>query len=65
MLGCRSTAVEVALKMALRKFRRDQGDVEGTRLQVVGLAEGYHGDTLGAMDAVSPSAYTGLPHAPW
>ena len=57
--------MEVAIKMALRKFRRDHWDVQGTQLQVVGVAEGYHGDTLGAMDAVSPSAYTGLPHAPW
>ncbi len=57
--------MEVAIKMALRKFRADQGDVEGTRLQVVGVAEGYHGDTLGAMDAVAPSVYTGLAHAPW
>ena len=57
--------MEVAIKMALRKFRTDHGDVEGTRLQVVGVAEGYHGDTLGAMDAVAPSVYTGLAHAPW
>ena len=61
----RSTAVEVGLKMALRKFRADNGDVAGTALEVVGLQNGYHGDTLGAMDAVAPSAFNGLEHMPW
>ena len=51
--------------MAMRKFRQDHGDVPGAQLQVVGLSDGYHGDTLGATDAVSPSAYTGLNHYPW
>ncbi|KAK9811108.1 hypothetical protein WJX73_003299 [Symbiochloris irregularis] len=60
-----STAVEVGLKMAMRKFRAAKGDVEGSRLEVVGLQNGYHGDTLGAMDAVAPSAFNGLEHMPW
>ena len=64
-LPCRSTAIEVALRMAMRKFRADHGDAEGTGLHVVGLAEGYHGDTLGATDAVAPSVYNGLQHYPW
>ena len=51
--------------MALRRFRTDHGDVQGAQLQVVGLSEGYHGDTLGATDAVAPSAYNGLQHFPW
>jgi dethiobiotin synthetase/adenosylmethionine--8-amino-7-oxononanoate aminotransferase len=34
-------------------------------MQVVGLAEGYHGDTLGAMDAVAPSPYNGRQQMPW
>ncbi len=32
---------------------------------MVGLAEGYHGDTLGAMDAVAPSPYNGRQQMPW
>ena len=38
---CRSTAIEVALRMALRKFRTDHGDMEGTGLYVAGLAEDF------------------------
>lgn len=33
--------------------------------QVLGLAEGYHGDTLGAMDAVAPSPFNGRLQTPW
>ncbi len=33
--------------------------------QVLGLTEGYHGDTLGAMDAVSPSPFNGRMQTPW
>ena len=57
--------MEVGLKMAMRKFRADHGDVPGTELQLVGLQNGYHGDTLGAMDAVAPSPFNGLAHMPW
>lgn len=70
---CRSTAVEVALKMAFRKFWRDHPDLDlhgskGGRpleLKVVGIEGGYHGDTLGAMDAVAPSVYNGPEQFPW
>ena len=70
---CRSTAIEVALRMALRRFRADHGGDAGAaahaggaaQLHVVGLAEGYHGDTLGATDAVAPSVYNGPQHYPW
>ena len=41
-----STAVEVALKMALGTFR-NRGDVG--RVRVAALDGGYHGDTIGAM----------------
>ncbi|KAJ7044967.1 PLP-dependent transferase [Mycena alexandri] len=48
-----STAMEVALKMALRAFSvREQ--LEGTErkaLGVLGIKGSYHGDTIGAMDA--------------
>lgn len=32
---------------------------------MLGLTEGYHGDTLGAMDAVSPSPFNGRLQTPW
>ena len=85
-----STAIEVALKMAFRKYMADHQLLEdeassdaGSRdsssgsssgssssgslpeLAVVGLQEGYHGDTLGAMDAVSPSPFNGRMQTPW
>eukprot|EP00887_Chlorella_sp_A99_P001840 scaffold19.g1840.t1 len=62
-----STAVEVALKMAFRKFMADHGllEEEGCQLEVLGLTEGYHGDTLGAMDAVAPTPYNGRLQTPW
>lgn len=50
-----STAMEVALKMALRssslKYNFD-GD-----LKILGLNGSYHGDTIGVMDACSPNVY--------
>ncbi|KAH8917667.1 PLP-dependent transferase [Atractiella rhizophila] len=48
-----STGVEVALKMALRLAakRGRQGQ------KVLGLQGGYHGDTIGAMDAAEPGTY--------
>lgn len=32
---------------------------------MLGLTEGYHGDTLGAMDAVAPSPFNGRLQTPW
>lgn len=79
-----STAVEVALKMAFRKYAIDhdmiyneeflkQNKKLGTdrsghaqpNFAVLGLQEAYHGDTLGAMDAVSPSVFNGPLQTPW
>ncbi|KAK1391594.1 hypothetical protein POM88_010650 [Heracleum sosnowskyi] len=70
-----STAIEIALKMAFRKFLFDHeehmasrgSDMTGTRveLKVLALKGSYHGDTLGAMEAQSPSAYTGFLQQPW
>jgi dethiobiotin synthetase/adenosylmethionine--8-amino-7-oxononanoate aminotransferase len=91
-----STAIEVALKMAFRKYIADHqlleeggsdansnsGDSSSSsggsassssgggggsmpELAVVGLQEGYHGDTLGAMDAVAPSPFNGRLQTPW
>ncbi|KAL6756174.1 pyridoxal phosphate-dependent transferase [Haematococcus lacustris] len=66
-----STAIEVALKMAFRKFMVDKGLASGStataavQLQVVGLQDAYHGDTLGAMDCVAPSVFNAPLQAPW
>ena len=77
VLWSRSTAMEVALKMAFRKFLADRPPLlkamksaENTKgiptaLGVLGLANAYHGDTLGTMDAVAPSPYNGLRQTPW
>ncbi|EJD06670.1 PLP-dependent transferase [Fomitiporia mediterranea MF3/22] len=50
-----STAMEVALKMALRAYcKRHGSDLDQTqkqRLGILGLKGSYHGDTIGAMDA--------------
>ncbi len=74
---CRSTAIEVALKMAFRKFLADRPELladmqaaeesgsQSPALGVLGLANAYHGDTLGTMDAVAPSPYNGLQQTPW
>ncbi|KAL0290108.1 UNVERIFIED_CONTAM: Bifunctional dethiobiotin synthetase/7,8-diamino-pelargonic acid aminotransferase, mitochondrial [Sesamum angustifolium] len=70
-----STAVEIALKMAFRKFLSDNkvlldlvnADVNGRSmdLKVLALRGSYHGDTLGAMEAQAPSPYTGFLQQPW
>ncbi len=49
-----STAVEVALKMAVG-FQRRRGHEE--RTGVLALAGGYHGDTFGAMSAGDPDPF--------
>lgn len=51
-----STAVEVALKMALVYSRRKRGLQQGS---FVALRGGYHGDTLGAMSVSMTSGFHG------
>jgi adenosylmethionine-8-amino-7-oxononanoate aminotransferase len=43
-----STATEIALKMAFQYWRQ-QGGQHARRTSFIGLAEGYHGDTIGAV----------------
>jgi adenosylmethionine-8-amino-7-oxononanoate aminotransferase len=43
-----STAAEIALKMAFQYWRQ-RGGQHARRTSFVGLAEGYHGDTIGAV----------------
>jgi adenosylmethionine-8-amino-7-oxononanoate aminotransferase len=50
-----STAVEVALKMALQHF---QNLSRPEKCQIVALAHGYHGDTAGAMSVSDESPFT-------
>ncbi|KAF9952339.1 hypothetical protein BGZ70_000627 [Mortierella alpina] len=58
-----STAIEVALKMALKstqdRYVHMGGQNNNTtgRIEVIGIDGGYHGDTIGAMNACSPNAY--------
>ncbi|XP_015878220.3 bifunctional dethiobiotin synthetase/7,8-diamino-pelargonic acid aminotransferase, mitochondrial [Ziziphus jujuba] len=70
-----STAIEIALKMAFRKFTFDHGTLSDllnddstqrhSQLMVLALNGSYHGDTLGAMEAQAPSSYTGFLQQPW
>ncbi|KAK9715528.1 hypothetical protein RND81_06G170700 [Saponaria officinalis] len=69
-----STAVEVALKMAFRKFLYDHEKImdisdkkfkQSLEFRVLALKGSYHGDTLGAMEAQAPSSYTGFLQQPW
>ncbi|XP_021755387.1 bifunctional dethiobiotin synthetase/7,8-diamino-pelargonic acid aminotransferase, mitochondrial-like [Chenopodium quinoa] len=69
-----STATEVALKMAFRKFLHDneavvdisdQNSEKSIEFRVLALNGSYHGDTLGAMEAQAPSSFTGFLQQPW
>lgn len=69
-----STALEVAVKMAFRKYimeheapSAEDEDIgsSGPELHVVGLTESYHGDTLGCMDLSAPSPFNGRMQTPW
>lgn len=66
-----STAIEIALKMAFRKFWCDHEAILSISNQkllefrVLALTGSYHGDTLGAMEAQAPSSYTGFLQQPW
>ncbi|KAJ3020672.1 hypothetical protein HKX48_000401 [Thoreauomyces humboldtii] len=59
-----STGMEVAIKAALKVVERaliEKGEWTTGRarkeLGIVGIDGGYHGDTIGAMDAASPNVY--------
>ncbi|KAF3561268.1 hypothetical protein DY000_02017672 [Brassica cretica] len=70
-----STAIEIALKMAFRKFcvdhetllslSEDAEEKKHVDVKVLALRGSYHGDTLGAMEAQAPSPYTGFLQQPW
>jgi adenosylmethionine---8-amino-7-oxononanoate aminotransferase len=50
-----STAVEVALKLAVQYFSNQQ---RGEKREIVALEHGYHGDTAGAMSVSDDSPFT-------
>lgn len=52
-----STGMEVAIKMALKAaaVRYDWNDQD--EIEIIGLKDSYHGDTVGAMDMSEPSVY--------
>lgn len=50
-----STAVEVALKLAVQHF---QNQTRPEKREIVALAHGYHGDTAGAMSVSDESPFT-------
>ena len=50
-----STAVEVALKLAVQYFSNQE---RGEKREIVALAHGYHGDTAGAMSVSDDSPFT-------
>jgi dethiobiotin synthetase/adenosylmethionine--8-amino-7-oxononanoate aminotransferase len=60
-----STALEVALRMAFRKFMTDHKVAPDERMVTIGLNGGYHGDTLGVLNAQAPSPYASTYQHPW
>lgn len=57
-----STAMEIAIKMALRAYSVRRGETLDAsakkNLGIVGLKGSYHGDTIGSMDACEEGVYT-------
>ncbi|KAF4556261.1 Aminotransferase class-III-like protein 3 [Elsinoe fawcettii] len=52
-----STAMEVAVKMALKASTKRYGWDPNDRIEIVGLKDSYHGDTIGAMDCSEGNIY--------
>ncbi|KAI0160804.1 PLP-dependent transferase [Xylariaceae sp. FL1272] len=52
-----STGMEVAVKMALRATKLRYGWSAETKMGIIGLEGGYHGDTIGAMNCSAPSTF--------
>jgi len=64
-----STAMEIAVKMALKKASSSASEEggegeEGIQVAVVTQRDCYHGDTLGCMDAAAPTVFNTGQH-PW
>ncbi|KAI8641784.1 pyridoxal phosphate-dependent transferase [Parasitella parasitica] len=52
-----STAMEVALKMAMSATAKRYGFSIKAPVEILGIDGSYHGDTIGTMDACSPNVY--------
>lgn len=52
-----STGMEVAVKMALRAAAVRNGWSADERIDILGLTNSYHGDTIGTMDCSEPSVF--------
>ncbi|KAI0399862.1 bifunctional dethiobiotin synthetase/adenosylmethionine-8-amino-7-oxononanoate aminotransferase [Xylaria palmicola] len=53
-----STGMEVAVKMALRAARIRYGwSNDNAKIDILGLKNSYHGDTMGTMDCAEPNTY--------
>lgn len=54
-----SAAIEIALKMAMQLYARRRGlsPSDAVDFETVALSNSYHGDTLGAMNISSPTAF--------
>ncbi|CAO3611438.1 unnamed protein product [Cunninghamella blakesleeana] len=52
-----STAMEVALKMAMKTAAKRYGWENQVPVDILGIDGSYHGDTIGTMDACSPNIY--------
>ncbi|EME28238.1 adenosylmethionine-8-amino-7-oxononanoate aminotransferase [Galdieria sulphuraria] len=60
-----STAIEIAIKMALRLYSTRHGkSQQQQQLEVLSFFGSYHGDTLGAMDCCPKGDYNEL-QSPW
>lgn len=58
-----STGIEVALKMALKASNTRYGWEDHRDVEIIGLKNSYHGDTIGAMDMSEPSVFN--KKVPW
>ena len=59
-----STAMEVAMKMGLKAACARYGwNAETQPIEIIGLQNSYHGDTMGAMDMSEPSVFN--QKVPW
>jgi len=59
-----STAIEIAIKMALRLYATRHGNSSKQPPQVLSFYGSYHGDTLGAMDCCPKGDFNEL-QSPW
>lgn len=57
-----STGIEVGMKMALKGAAARYGWADEDTVEIIGLNNSYHGDTMGAMDMSEPGVYNKKVH---